>query len=119
MTRAVLSRVKAKHRIASEAALLATYLDRVPEVARHGSCIYHGAQGLALPRTMRSETCNWFLCYPLKQLGRDFSRAGYAQLAVSTLTNNEDRVLLLSGGETKTLRPESWTAARTHVKPLE
>ncbi len=99
VTRAVLTRVKAERRFPTDAPLLQAYLDRVPEEARQGSCIYHGARGCALPRTMRSETCNRFLCYPLKQLGRDFSRAGYAQLAVSTVAEDEDRMLLLSDGE--------------------
>lgn len=111
LTRAVLSRVKAEQRIANEASLLESYLDRVPTTARQGSCIYHGSQGCALPRSMRSETCNRFLCYPLKQLGRDFSRAGYAQLAVSTVADEEDRMLLLSDGETRRVRPKSWKLA--------
>lgn len=107
LTRAVLSRVKTKLRIATDASLLESYLERVPKNARAGSCIYHGAQGCALPRAMRSETCNRFLCYPLRQLGRDFSSAGYAQLAVSTAMQGEDRVLLLSHGEPRRVRPES------------
>lgn len=108
LTRAVLSRVKAEQRIANEASLLEAYLERVPKLARQGSCIYHGDHGCALPRAMRSETCNRYLCYPLKQLGRDFSSAGYAQLAVSTDAEKEDRMLLLSEGETRPVRPESW-----------
>ena len=111
LTRAVLSRVKAEQRMANEASLLESYLDRVPEAAYQGSCIYHGSQGCALPRSMRSETCNRFLCYPLKQLGRDFSSAGYAQLAVSTVADEEDRMLLLSDGETRRVRPETWKLA--------
>ena len=103
LTRAVLSRVKAERRVATEALLLESYLDHVPETARRGSCIYHGAEGCALPRAMRSETCNRFLCYPLKQLGKDHSRVGYAQLAVSSVAQDEDRVLLLSDGKTTEL----------------
>ncbi len=99
LTRSVLSRVKREQRIATDASLLASYLDRVPQDARQGSCIYHGAQGCALPRAMRSETCNRFICYPLKQLGRDYSRPGYAQLAVSTVANSQNRMLLLRDGE--------------------
>lgn len=110
LTRAVLSRVKSEQRMATDASLLEAYLDRVPTDAREGSCIYHGAQGCALPRTMRSETCNRFLCFPLKQLGRDFSSPGYAQIAVSTVAQDEDRMLLLSDGETRPV-PESWTLA--------
>lgn len=111
LTRAVLSRVKAEQRMANEASLLEAYLARVPKAARQGSCIYHGAQGCALPRSMRSETCNRYLCYPLKQLGRDFSSAGYAQLAVSTVEDKEDRMLLLSDGDTRRVRPKSWKLA--------
>ncbi len=99
LTRAVLSRVKKERRFATDASLLESYLDQVPTLARRGSCIYHGADGCALPRTMRSETCNRFLCYPLKQLGKDFSRAGYAQLVVSPVAKSEDRMLLLHDGE--------------------
>ncbi|MGH1340275.1 MAG: hypothetical protein ACRBN8_01895 [Nannocystales bacterium] len=103
LTRSVLSRVRVEQRLATDAALLESYLDHVPEVAREGSCIFHGALGCALPRAMRSETCNRFLCFPLKQLGRDFGRPGYAQLAVSTVGDDDDegdRMLLLSNGET-------------------
>ncbi len=111
LTRVVLTRVKAEQRIATEASLLEAYLDRVPKLARQGSCIFHGSEGCALPRSMRSETCNRFVCYPLKQLGRDFSNAGYAQLAVSTDADDEDRVLLLADGETRRVRPKSWRTA--------
>lgn len=107
LTRAVLARVKTEQRIATNASLLQAYLARVPEVAYQNSCIYHGAEGCALPRAMRSQTCNRFLCYPLKQLGRDFALAGYAQLAVSTASDEEDRLLLLSEGETRPVRPKT------------
>lgn len=107
LTRAVLSRVKKELKLADEASILKTYLDLVPKVSHEGSCIYHAAEGCALPRAMRSETCNRFICYPLKQLGRDFSRAGYAQVAVSRVAEEDDRVLVLSEGETRRLRPES------------
>ena len=106
LTRAVLSRVKAERRIASNATLLQAYLERIPETSREGSCIYHGEDGCALPRSMRSETCNRFVCHPLKQLGRDFSQPGYAQLAVSSGGEGAERVLLLSDGEARPFCPE-------------
>lgn len=118
LTRAVLARVKRQRRVATDASLLESYLQRVPEEAVEGSCIYHGARGCALPRTMRSETCNRFLCYPLKQLGRDFSRPGYAQIAVSTAAEKADRVLVLSEGTARTVDPESWDLADTDSSPL-
>lgn len=112
LTRAVLSRVKREQRMATDASLLESYLDRVPTDARAGSCIYHGAMGCALPRAMRSETCNRFLCLPLKQLGRDFSSDGYAQLAVSSDAEDADRMLLLFGGEAREV-PQSVRDAET------
>ena len=111
LTRAVLARVKREQRMASQASLLEAYLARVPKLARQGSCIFHGDQGCALPRPMRSETCNQFICYPLRQLGRDFSSAGYAQIAVATDADNEDRMLLMNDGETRGVRPMRWDAA--------
>jgi hypothetical protein len=38
------------------------YMSHVPADTRRGSCIYHGRTGCALPREMRSDTCNRFLC---------------------------------------------------------
>lgn len=111
LTRSVLTRVKRELKFADEASLLESYLDRVPGLARRGSCVFHGAQGCALPRSMRSETCNRYLCYPLKQLGADSSRPGYAQLAVSTGAEEDDRMLLLSEGDARQLHPKS-------LKPL-
>ena len=106
LTRAVLTRVKAELKIANQVSLLQSYLDLVPEAAYAGSCIYHGSQGCALPRSMRSETCNQYMCYPLEQLGNSFSNPGYAQLAVSTVADGDDRMLLLGDGETHDLRPK-------------
>lgn len=106
LTRAVLSRVKAERRIASNASLLRAYVERIPEMAREGSCIYHGEDGCALPRSMRSETCNRFVCHPLKQLGRDFSQPGYAQLAVTSGGEGAERMLLLNDGEARPFRLE-------------
>lgn len=46
--------------------LLARYLDRLPAESVAGSCINQTAQGCALPRALRSETCNAFYCGPLR-----------------------------------------------------
>ena len=119
VTRAVLSRVKREQRIATDASLLESYLARVPKTARQGSCIYHGDQGCALPRAMRSETCNRFLCYPMKQLGRDFGRVGYAQVAVSPVRGNTDRMLRLNDGEVQHVGPDGRTLEEPVVESLE
>ena len=38
------------------------YLSRIPDVAHQDSCIFHGADGCALPRELRSDVCNNFEC---------------------------------------------------------
>ena len=48
--------------------VLAAYLDRLRTRTEGGSCINHAAGGCSLPREMRSDTCNRFLCPPLHQL---------------------------------------------------
>lgn len=48
--------------------LLAAYLSRLPAEAYHDSCVYHTAAGCALPREMRSNLCNTFLCGGLADL---------------------------------------------------
>ena len=100
--------VKLEWKTANEASPLKSYLDLVPKAAYAGSCICHGSQGCALPRSMQNESCNRHLCYPVKQLGRDLARPGDAQLAVSTVRDREDRMLLLSDGETRGVRPRRW-----------
>lgn len=45
-------------------AVLAHYLAHLPAQSMAGSCIHHTAQGCSLPREMRSDTCNDFLCGP-------------------------------------------------------
>jgi len=47
---------------------LELYLSHIPEVSTAGSCIYHGRQGCALPRAMRSDVCNRYLCDDLERL---------------------------------------------------
>jgi hypothetical protein len=44
------------------------YLSRVPAVTVEGSCVYHTDAGCALPREMRANLCNTFLCGDLSAL---------------------------------------------------
>jgi len=47
------------------------YLSRIPRESYEGSCIFHGRTGCKLPRDMRSNTCNDFLCADLRSLSAD------------------------------------------------
>lgn len=46
----------------SPEAMIDDYRTRLPEQSYDDSCMYHTATGCALPRTVRSFTCNRFLC---------------------------------------------------------
>lgn len=46
----------------SAESVVADYLSRVPLQTFEGSCVYHGEAGCVLPREIRSDTCNEFLC---------------------------------------------------------
>lgn len=48
--------------------VLSAYLDRLSAKTQTGSCINHTAQGCSLPREMRSDTCNHYLCATQKEL---------------------------------------------------
>ena len=52
------------------AGVLAAYLDRVQARTETGSCIHHTAQGCSLPREMRSDICNNYVCESLVSLQR-------------------------------------------------
>lgn len=50
------------------AAAVQAYLDALPAEHVQGSCLFHGAQGCALPRERRGDTCNSFGCAPYRTL---------------------------------------------------
>jgi hypothetical protein len=43
-------------------AIMRLFIDRVPADAYQGSCIFHGKQGCALDRSLRSDVCNTYFC---------------------------------------------------------
>lgn len=56
--------------------VLAAYLDRVGHRTYQGSCIYHQADGCALPREMRSDLCNRHFCKALHEFQRNLPATG-------------------------------------------
>ncbi len=47
---------------ATGASIVKTYLSALPERSYTGSCVFHGTRGCTLPREMRADICNVFLC---------------------------------------------------------
>jgi len=48
--------------------ILSEYRSHLPPAVYDGSCVYHTDSGCALPRSMRSNLCNTFLCGDLEDL---------------------------------------------------
>lgn len=52
----------------SEQRIVDHYLSYLPEFSYEHSCVYHAAQGCSLPRKLRSNVCNQFLCRGLSEM---------------------------------------------------
>ena len=63
-----IARVARARRIRSRRSLAALYEVHLPEESHAGSCVFHAAEGCALPRELRSDLCNRFYCTPLRRL---------------------------------------------------
>jgi hypothetical protein len=48
--------------------ILRAYISRLPKRSMKDSCVFHGEQGCALPRDMRSAVCNTYRCDGLQKL---------------------------------------------------
>jgi hypothetical protein len=46
-------------------AVLRLYIERVPAIGYDGSCVFHGASGCTLDRSLRSDVCNSYFCTTL------------------------------------------------------
>jgi hypothetical protein len=72
-------------------AVIRLYMGRVPAEGYAGSCVFHGAQGCTVDRSLRSDVCNSYFCNAL----RDFvATANTATNVVVTATgaNGETRL---------------------------
>jgi len=52
----------------TSAELVQLYKDYIPAEHYHGSCLFHTAVGCALPVSLRSQTCNRFMCKELMNI---------------------------------------------------
>lgn len=66
LTPGTIARVRSLQPEWSDDDIVQAYLSRIGTRSYHRSCIFHGPGGCALPRSMRSETCNAYLCDGLK-----------------------------------------------------
>lgn len=63
-----IARVRREQPALDAAAMLARYADYLPARHYRGSCVYHASDGCTLPRELRSNLCNRYVCGGLTQL---------------------------------------------------
>jgi len=71
-----LVRVRAQNPSLSESELIDAYAAYLPARHYRGSCVFHTIGGCELPRAMRSNICNRYLCGGLTQLKRALESSG-------------------------------------------
>lgn len=52
----------------SSTALVSLYSENIPETHIEDSCVFHGKKGCTLPNSLRSHTCNRYMCNELMML---------------------------------------------------
>lgn len=80
-------------------AIVAEYTRFLPERHYRGSCVYHTPSGCALPRTLRSNLCNRYLCGGLTQLSRALDATGGESAYVAAADSVHLRRVALLGPE--------------------
>lgn len=70
-------------------AIVSRYVDHLPPTSLVGSCIFHGALGCSLPREMRADLCNRFLCKGLLETRQILSQETPAAIFVASATETE------------------------------
>lgn len=88
------------------ASIVGAYLAELPKRSYTGSCVFHAASGCALPRAMRADICNEFLCDGLQELKAKLEDepAGRGFLVAASGGNLIRATLVDSDGNTKRLR---------------
>ncbi len=71
-----LTRLRQAHPAESAETMLAEYAAYLPVRHYRDSCVYHTTSGCALPRTLRADLCNRYVCGGLTQLKTALSVSG-------------------------------------------
>lgn len=78
-------RYRRRHPDATPAQIKADYLDRMPRERTLGGCYFQGEMGCTLPRRLRSELCNTFVCRAQKLLARAEEQGAEAMVIVGAI----------------------------------
>lgn len=104
LTVETIQRYRAAHPGQRPRDILAAYLERVGHRTVEGSCVYHQAEGCALPRALRADLCNRHFCKALVEFQRDlpatgpirgfFVAADYGVLHAATLVHDAQALVV-------------------------
>lgn len=70
LNKETMRRIRRDHPEKNMDQFLEMYLERLPAESVEGSCLFHGQAGCVLPRGIRSNICNEFLCTDIKLIGK-------------------------------------------------
>jgi hypothetical protein len=84
-------RYLAEHPTQSPEEAVDAYMAYMQATTITDSCVFHGETGCTLPREMRSDTCNRFLCGALYELQRALPGDGSARAFVAAAEGREVR----------------------------
>lgn len=74
---------------ASAASIVRAYVAALPERTYSGSCVFHATGGCTLPREMRGNLCNVFLCDGTRELRRRLEESGAREAFVVATKDSE------------------------------
>lgn len=81
------------------------YLSYVGDQGYDDSCIYHGPRGCTLPRAMRAEVCNTYLCPGIRTLANLLRRDGVRALVAAERDRRLVRLAIIDEREGTTRLP--------------
>ena len=93
------------------AALEALYTAHLPTTHYTDSCVFHGERGCTLPRVLRSDTCNRYLCGGLSALNRALTGAPGETAVVGAATwSSIERIAVIDESGARSLPLSALTA---------
>jgi hypothetical protein len=90
----------------AENRIIEHYLSFVPATSYENSCVYHAEQGCCLPRAIRSNVCNQYLCKGLSEIVQGLENGEGSCIAASVVgVSPADIALIDALGILDTLNP--------------
>lgn len=83
----------------TEAEALQTYAALIPEHHVLGSCVFHGQTGCTLPRSMRSDLCNTFLCSGQRQIAEGLETGARSVTMIAEFRGKASALAKTSGDD--------------------